>query len=153
MLSFFLLRHFFSNQSLFKCDKSRALRYVITDLSLLVHSISVTKIKFLSHSRVKQLEKIIVAYFGKRLPIKFKWQYSHLTQSIPHVQTLRRHRNNTGWIYWNCFIMSKENFWTSFRLYLHTYTRTRTEREREREREQIKHELSDSECSGLKVTV
>ena len=26
------------------------------------------------------------------------------------------------------------------------------ERAREREREQIKHELSDSECSGLKVT-
>ena len=92
MLSFFLLRHFFfPNQSLFKCDKSRALRYVITDLSLLVHSISVTTIKFLSHSKVKQLEKIIVAYFGKRLPIKFKWQYSHLTQSIPHVHTSKRY--------------------------------------------------------------
>ena len=38
-------------------------------------------------------------------------------------------------------------------IYTHAHRERAREREREREREQIKHELSDSECSGLKVTV
>ena len=80
---------------IFKCDKNRALRNVITHLALLVHSISVTMIRFQGHSKVKQLRKFKVAYFDKCLPIQFKWQYPHLTPSVPHAQTLHRYRNNT----------------------------------------------------------
>ncbi len=83
------------NEPSSKCDKSRALRNVVTHLTLLVHSISVTMITFQGHSKVKQLRKFKVAYFGKCLPIQFKWQYPHLTPSVPHAQTLHRHRNNT----------------------------------------------------------
>ena len=64
------------------------MRNVITHLVLLVNSISVTMITFQSDSKVKQLRKFKVAYFGKRLPIQVKWQYPHLTQSVPDAQTL-----------------------------------------------------------------
>ena len=79
---------------LFKCDKSRALRNVVTLLPVPVQGISVTMIIFQGHSKVKQLRKFKVAYFGKCLPIQFKWQYRHLSPSVSHAQTLHRHRNN-----------------------------------------------------------
>ena len=58
------------------------MRNVITHLALLVHSISVTMIIFQGHSKIKQLRKFKVAYFGKCLPIQFKWQYPHLTSQF-----------------------------------------------------------------------
>ena len=102
--------------------KSRALRNVITHLALLVRSISVTMITFQGHSKVKQLRKFKVAYFGKCLPIQSKWQYPLLTPSVPHAQTLHRHRNDTDWIYMKLFHYVRiVHFWTLFRLNLHTH--------------------------------